>query len=173
MGMSKWMGVAGVALMLAACGGGEKKQEAAAAEEAPATLAAGLYEVNGEVTELTSTDNTTPATPLKQGDKVATKACIAGDGKPAPELLAEAEGDKCKVDSSYVRNGKISAQGSCTREGQSGGVMPSMAGDFTADGFKGEITTATYFAKEGDYRMTRKVTGKRIGDCPAETPKAS
>ena len=35
----------------------------------PATLAAGLYEVSVEVTQLASTDNGTPATKLKQGDK--------------------------------------------------------------------------------------------------------
>ena len=53
MGMSRWIGVAGLTLAVAACGGGggEKKQEAAV-EEAPATLPAGLYEVSGEVTQL-------------------------------------------------------------------------------------------------------------------------
>ena len=28
--------------------------------------------------------------------------------------------------------------------------------------------TLTYFAAEGDYRLTRKITAKRVGDCPAE-----
>ena len=72
MGMPKVIGVAGLALALVACGG-EKKQEAAV-EEVPATLAAGLYEVSAEVTQLASTDNTTPATKLKQGDKLVAKA---------------------------------------------------------------------------------------------------
>jgi len=25
----------------------------------------------------------------------------------------------------------------------------------------------TYFVQDGDYRLTRKVTAKRVGDCPA------
>ena len=101
------------------------------------------------------------------------RACVAADGKPAPELLAEAEGDKCEIKSSYIRNGRMSAQMSCTREGNSGYVMPAMMGSYTAGGFEGEISTLTYFNADGDYRMTRKVTAKRIGDCPAETAKTS
>jgi hypothetical protein len=165
MGMSKWIGVASLALAVTACGG-EKKQEAAAAEEAPATLAAGLYEVSAEVTQLASTDKTTPATKLKQGDKQVVKACVAADGKPAPELMAEA-GDKCEIKNSYIRYGRMSAQMSCSRDGHVGYVMPAMMGSYSADGFEGEINTLTYFNEDGDYRMTQKVTAKRVGDCPA------
>ena len=31
----------------------------------------------------------------------------------------------------------------------------------------GGYNTLTYFSADGDYRMTRKVTAKRVGDCPA------
>ena len=50
-----------------------------------------------------------------------------------------------------------------------------MMGSFTADSFEGEITALSYFVEDGDYRMTRKVSAKRIGDCPAatEAPKSS
>ena len=159
----KLTGVASLALALTACGGEQKTE---AVEKAPAKLAAGLYEVNAEVTQLASTDNTTPGTQLKQGDKQVIRACVAADGKPAPELLAE-QGDVCTIKNSYVRNGRMSAQMSCKREGRSGEVMPAMMGSFSADGFEGEITTLTYFIAEGDYRMTRKISAKRIGDCTA------
>ena len=165
MGMSKIACAAGLALALAACGGG-KTEEAPAAAAAPASLAAGLYEVSAEVTQLASTDNTTPATKSKQGETQLIKACVAADGKPDPALFAEA-GDKCEIKNSYIRNGRLSAQMSCTREGMSGQVMPAMMGKYTADGFEGEITALTYFVKDGDYRLTRKVTAKRVGDCPA------
>lgn len=155
-----------LALALAACGGAE--QEPTAVEKSPAKLAAGLYELSAEVTQLASTDNSAPATKLKQGDKLVTKACVAADGRPTPELLAE-EGDKCELKNSYIRNGRMNAEMSCSREGKSGGVMPAMNGSFSKDGFEGEITTLTYFVDDGDYRLTRKVTAKRVGDCPAET----
>jgi hypothetical protein len=158
----KLAGLTGLALALAACGGEQKE---AVAEKAPETLPAGLYEVSGEVTQLASTDQTTPATKLKQGDKLVTRACVAAGGKPEPALLAE-EGDECEIKNSYIRNGRMSAQMSCKREGQSGEVMPAMMGSFTKDGFEGEITTMTYFVQDGDYRMTRKVTAKRVGECP-------
>jgi len=162
----KLLCMSGLALALAACGGG--KQDQAATEEPPANLAAGLYEVTSEVTTLASTDNSTPAIKAKQGDKIVTKACVAPDGKPAPALLADAEGDKCEIKNSYIRNGRMSAQMSCTREGHLGYVMPAMMGSYSADGFEGEISTLTYFNEDGDYRLTRKVTAKRLGDCPAE-----
>jgi len=161
MGMMKWMPVAWLA-MLTACGG----EKPAPVEEAAAKLSPGLYEVSYSVVTLASTDKTTPATKLKQGDKGVIKACVAADSQPTPELLAE-EGDKCEIKNSYIRNGRMSAQMSCTREGISGPAMPAMMGSFTADGFKGEISTLTYFNEDGDYRMVREVDAKRVGNCPA------
>ena len=167
MGVLKLACVGGLAFALAACGG-EKKEEAPAAAAVPAKLAGGLYEVSAEVTQLASTDNSTPAAKLKQGDKQVVKACVSAEGQPDPALLAEAEGDKCEIKNSYIRNGRMSAQMSCTRDGQSGYVMPAMMGSYDAEGFEGEINTRTYFVAEGDYSLTRKVTAKRVGDCPAE-----
>ena len=56
---------------------------------------------------------------------------------------------------------------SCTREGVQGLVMPAMMGSYGDGTFEGDINTLTYFSADGDYRMTRKVTAKRLGDCPA------
>src|SRR6187549_2198176 len=110
MGMSKLVCVSGLALALAACGGEKKDEAATAAAAIPAKLAGGLYEVSAEVTQLASTDNTTPAAKLKQGDKQVIKACVSAEGQPDAALLAEAEGDKCEIKNSYIRNGRMSAQ---------------------------------------------------------------
>ena len=160
----KWAPAIGVAMMLTACGG---EPAAPAKEEAANALKPGLYELSSEVTALASTDKTSPFTKLKQGDKTTVKACVGADGKPAPELFAEAEGDKCEIKNSYIRYGRLSAQMSCTREGKRGEVMPAMMGSFKADSFEGEITSLTYFIEDGDYRMSRKVSARRVGDCPA------
>ena len=42
-----------------------------------------------------------------------------------------------------------------------------MMGSFKADSFEGEITSLSYFVEDGDYRMSRKVSAKRVGDCAA------
>ena len=34
--------------------------------------------------------------------------------------------------------------------------------------FEVVVITGTYFAGSGDYALTQKMTGKRIGDCPPE-----
>jgi len=39
--------------------------------------------------------------------------------------------------------------------------------ELRARGFEGDITTLSYFTKDGDYRLVRKVSARRIGDCPA------
>ena len=155
------------AMALAACG--SEPAAPPAEEQAAESLKGGQYRLEGEVTALASTDNSKPATPLKVGDKYTVEACVAPDGKPGAELFAEPAktADKCEVKNDYVHYGRISAQLSCERAGTSGQVMPAMMGSFTADSFEGEITTLTYFVKDGDYRMSRKVSAKRIGECPA------
>jgi hypothetical protein len=163
---TKWVPIVGAAAILAACG----EPKAPAQPEAAEALKPGLYEVNSEVTALASTDKTIPFTKLKQGDKTTIKACVGADGKPAPELFAEAENDKCEIKNSYINYGRLSAQMSCKREGKRGEVMPAMMGSFTADSFEGEIVALSYFIEEGDYRMTRKVSAKRVGDCPPAPP---
>ncbi len=172
MRLPKLMAMAGLAAALASCGGEQKAEPAA--EGPPATLPAGLYEMSSEVIQLASTDRTTPATSLKQGDKLVTRACVAAEGMPEPAMFAE-DGDTCQIKNSYIRSGRMSVQLSCKRPGKSGDVMPAMMGSFTKDGFEGEITTLTYFIEDGDYRVTREVTAKRVGDCPpadAEAPPA-
>lgn len=165
--MNKIVPAAALALALAACG-----EKPAPVEETAASLAAGLYELNGEVSELTQLDKRTSATKLKLGDKLSIKGCVAGDGTPAVELLAE-DGDKCEFRDKYVRNGRISAQLACTREGVAGQISPMLSGKFKADSFEGEITTGTYLYDHANYRLVRKVTAKRIGDCPPEAAKTA
>lgn len=150
-------------MLLAGCGGGG---EAPAKKEVAAQLGAGLYEMTGEVKSIASADGKTPATKHKVGDKIAAKACVAADGALDPALFAEGA-DKCTRQSNYARKGKMSIQLSCQRAGDNGNVLVLIDGKFTADSFEGKAESATQFYGEGDYRMTRNVTGKRVGDCPA------
>lgn len=133
--------------------------------EKPKTLTAGEYELSSEVTKLVSTDKSVPATKLKMGEKATTRACVAADGTPDPAMFVEA-GDSCSVTNSYVRSGRLSLQYQCSRKGH-GNLYPNADGDFTADGFEAIVTAATSFSGSGDYSLTRHVTAKRVGNCPA------
>lgn len=148
--------------MLAACGSEAPKPVAV---EKPKTMVAGEYEVTSEVTKLASADKSTPATTLKMGDKQVIRACVAADGTPDPAMFVEA-GDACSVTNSYLRSGRLSVQYTCNRPGK-GELYPNADGNFTADGYKALVTVASAFPGDGDYTLTRTLTAKRVGACPA------
>ena len=154
--------------MLAGCGSEAPKP---AKVEKPRTMVAGEYEIVSEVTKLVSTDKSTPATTLKLGDSQVIRACVAADGTPDPKMFVE-EGDTCTVNQSYGRSGRMSVQYTCNRAGK-GELYPNADGNYTADGYKALVTVASAFAGDGDYALTRTLTAKRVGDCPAAGPAKS
>ena len=147
---------------LGACGQEAAKPVAAAA---PKTLPAGEYEIASEVTKLASTDKTTPATKLAMGAKQTVRACVAADGTPDPAMFVET-GDQCSVNNSYGRSGRLSVQYSCQRSGK-GELFTNADGNFKADGFEAIVISSTSFPGQGDYDLTRRLTARRLGACPA------
>ena len=160
--------VGALAFALSACG--NESAPAAAPTSETKSLSAGEYEVATRVEDLRSTDHTTPLTKAKQTAAneapAMHRACVADGGKIDSSMFAEA-GDKCSVQNSYVRNGKINMQLSCTRSGAPGQVLQSIDGDYGADSFTATVNTGTYFTGSGDYAMRRAMTARRVGACPA------
>lgn len=158
-----------IILGLAAAGlvAGCSDDTAPKAEEAQAAaLQPGEYEISAKVDEIHSTDKTTPLIKAKAGDPpTVRRACFAAGGAIAPDAFADA-GDTCSTSSSYLRNGRLSLQLTCSRPDK-GQVMQLADGSFKVDSFEAKLTTATYFAGPGDYQLTRTFTGKRVGECPA------
>lgn len=155
---------------------------AACSEEAPTenaveakaeSLQPGEYEFTVVVDSVRSTDNTTPATNLKvaaageETEKV--RMCVAKDGAIDPLIFAEA-GDTCTPSSTYMRGGRMSLQFNCNRA-KRGQLTQLVDGNFTASSFEAKVMTSSYFAGDGDYSMTRTISGTRVGDCPAAQPK--
>ena len=154
--------------LLAGCSGdtAPKPEDVQAAELKP-----GEYEISAKIDDVHSTDKTTLAIKAKAGDPpTIRRACVAAAGGIAAEAFADA-GDKCAESSSYLRNGRLSLQLTCSRPDK-GQVMQLADGNFKVDSFEAKLTTATYFAGPGDYQMTRTFTGKRVGDCPAASAKS-
>lgn len=158
----RWIAIAPL-LALVACGGEAPQNETAAAPVKPAAFPAGEWEVTSSVESLGSTDKTTPKTSRKEGDSIIRKACVADPKKL--EALFTAEGDTCTVQTAFTKNGRINNAYSCRRSGQM--LNPTVNGKYTADSFEATVDTATYFSGDGDYQMREKITGKRLGDCPA------
>lgn len=159
--------VAAAAAVLGAAGCSENAPQPDTQAQQGQELTPGLYEASWSVTSLRSTDRTDPATKLTVGATGSTKACIQ-EG-PAIDLALFTEGsDECAASSSYVRGGRINIQMRCKRPGEDGPVMQTVSGTSTPDGFQGEISTSTYLTGFGDYSMIRTVSGKRVGECPAE-----
>ena len=163
--MNKHMTSLAATAAIALLGGCGSEAPAPVTVEKAMALTPGEYEVSSEVTKIASADQSTPATSAKLGDKVVSRACVPADAVLDPAMFIDA-GDSCTAQSSYVRSGRLSIQYSCNRPGK-GNVFPAADGNFTADGFEAIVTVGTAFSGDGDYNMTRKLTAKRVGDCPA------
>jgi hypothetical protein len=137
------------------------------AETRAEALQPGEYELTETVTELRSTDNSTPATSAKVGPArvLAARVCVTAEGIP-PAAFAMA-GETCTPLDSYMRGGRMSLQFKCNRSGR-GALTQTVDGTFTADSFDAKIITGTIFSGDGDYAMTRAMTGRRVGDCAAQ-----
>ena len=161
-----WAGIA--AGLLAACGD-QAAEDAAAKPKRADALQPGEYEVTAKVDAIRSTDNSTPVTASAATDPPkVTRTCVPADGSLAPAAFAEAD-EECTASDTYMRGGRMSLQFKCNRTGK--GLLTQMVdGNFTADSFTGKVMTATYFAGSGDYELTRTMSGKRIGECPAAPP---
>ena len=154
-----------IAALVAGCG--ETKPADNGSEQVPAALNPGEYEVTTLVESLRSTDQTEPATKARADGKAYThRACVSSDGSVEPKMFSE-EGDECRIDNVYARNGRLTLSLSCSRPSAPGTVAQSISGTFTADAFEATVQTATYLTGAGDYAMTRKMTGKRLGECTA------
>lgn len=154
-------------LALAGCSEGASENNSAVEERASA-LQPGEYELTTTVDSIRSTDATTPASKLKQGDApVTTRTCIGPDNQIEPAAFVEA-GESCTAGDTYMSGGRMSLQLQCNRPGK-GSLSHVVDGNFKADSFSGTVITATIFSGSGDYELRRSVEAKRVGDCP---PKA-
>ena len=162
--MRRFVIVAGAAALLGGCGDDAPVKNET--ETAAVSLEPGQYQADWKVASLRIVDkNDTAATNLKQDATGTTTACVASDGTIDPALFAE-DGDTCTVGNSYVRNGRLQMDLTCTREGASGQVRQSVNGTFTANAIDAEVSTSTYLSGYGDYAMTRAFTAKRLAECP-------
>lgn len=155
-------------LTLAGCGG-ETAKPAAEDKSPPATFPAGEWEVSTATETLKAADSEAPATIHKAGATKVARVCAAPGPKPDPALFVET-GDKCTTTAAYARNGRVNLAYKCDRPGK-GLVMPTIDGKYDSTTFEVAAAVGSYFTGSGDYVMTQRIKGKRLGDCaPAPAP---
>jgi hypothetical protein len=159
-------------LALAACsgdGGADKSGEAVA----PASFPAGQWQARWEVTAMRSTDGNIPAVKAKVGDKEEGAGCVqpAATDRPDPALFS-GPGYQCTYQSSYIKDGMLTAALTCTRKGVTGQMGMNIQGSYTANSFDGVVDTTTFLPGPGDFAMSRKVSGRRVGPSCAPAPDA-
>ena len=151
-----------VSLTLAGCGG-DAPAPVAEDKAPPATFPAGEWEISTLTETLKAADAAAPATIHKAGATNVAKVCAAPGPKPDPALFVET-GDKCTTTSAYARNGRVNLAYNCTRPGK-GMVLPVIDGKYDADTFEVATAVGSYFTGLGDYVMTQRIKGKRLGEC--------
>ena len=161
-------------LALAACSEGEPAPKAEAEAPADKTMLAGQWETSSEVTRLTQHDSGAPEIDTPAGTTASFTSCLteADRKKPAATLFAGAEA-QCQYDNFYMSRGRMNATMKCRLPGVEGEVVASVEGSHDADSFEGTMTTSTQLAGTGDVTVDAKLTGRRIGDCPAAPAEAT
>ena len=158
------------ALLLAAgcSGGGEEKKEAKAAGK----LKAGQWETVIEVADLRSTDKAPPAIKAEKGSRTTISTCVGEDdtAKPPPEMFAGKQAS-CQYRDAYVRRGRLNISLTCTQPGLRGDIMRNVDGSFTDETLEANVVTTSFLVTDGDVEIREKVTGRRTGECTAETGK--
>ena len=131
----------------------------------PALFVPGEYEVTALTETLKAADQFAPATKHKVGQSDVQKICSPAGPKPTPTLFAD-KGDTCTATSDYARNGRINMSYNCQRPGH-GLLTLTFDGKYDEKSFEVEVATGTYFSGQGDYVLTQRLRGKRLGDCAA------
>ena len=161
--MKKLILATGTAFALVACGGGDEGVTVNETVDPVDAMLPGAFEITTEVTQLRSTDGTTPATPSEEGATQVTSVCVGEDGLLPAAAFAE-PGDDCTIENPYARRGRLRQDLVCQRSG-AGEVRSSISAEFDGETIDGQIRGASAFAGDGDYEITRTITGRRTGDC--------
>lgn len=151
-----------IPLMLVA-GCGETAPEETKASRL-ASVEPGQYELSSEVTRLTNVDDGEAAINTPVGTRETQSVCIGASGQ-APTEAFSGEGYSCTYNNYYVRNGRINALLSCTRDGLQGEISMTVDGTFESGQLSYTRNVRTILASSGDVQIDHRVTGRRTGDC--------
>jgi hypothetical protein len=152
-------------LFVASCGEAPSGDKA---EPVTAAFTPGQWELTAEVIRFQPADHGTPKIAAPVGTRTTGSYCAARGHELPTEFFSD-PGYRCNYGSYYVRNGRVNVTLSCTRPGLSGGIAISAEGRFEAGSVEFERDLRTALDGDGDVAIAARVTGRRTGDCAAQT----
>jgi hypothetical protein len=159
---------------LAACSGGGGEESSNKIDRASIRLEPGEWELTNEITNITLADQGTAAVPMKVGMRTTTKSCITPEQveQPQPTIFASSK-DTCTYKNFYMSRGRLVASMSCKQPGLDGEMLMTVEGDYTNTSMDVTVEMATSLVGPGDVKVNSKISGRRLGECPAATEEAT
>lgn len=167
---------AGTFLALTACGGSggtEAGNSSAAAGAGTATSAGmklepGEWEVTVETLGMEAPGMPKEAQAAMAGQKVTGRNCLTAEQaeKPTADVFAADKEANCTAKDFSWAGGRVSGTMTCSGGEMGGTTTMQMDGQYSARSY--EISqTMTAASEGGEVRIKSRMTGRRIGECPA------
>jgi hypothetical protein len=171
----RWLGLALLPFAAGGCDRGEREMSAneVAAELQSMQVAPGLWETRRAIVGATGPNmpRQVQSAMLRRIDTARHCITPAEAAQPAASFLARQGGDQCHYYGFAYEGGRMRGLMRCT-----GGRMPGMMatridGRYTADRMDVRMTMeATGQPRGADATIETRISGRRIGDCPAAAP---
>ncbi|HEY5722091.1 MAG TPA: DUF3617 domain-containing protein [Allosphingosinicella sp.] len=160
-------------LGLAACGSGGSDGNGSSASSGGATqLEPGLWEMKMELVDVKGPGIPAgAAAQMKQQLARVTTDCMTPEEAKGPrsDMFTKGQAANCKQDDFSWSGGKIHGVMTCggAGPGGEGKVTMTMDGQYGGESIEMTMKTKTE-AEGGSMDMDMKITGRRVGECPAE-----
>ena len=158
-----------MALALAACGSGDKGGGGSSILGGSATMQPGEWEMTIETLNVSAPNLPPAAAAQLKRPAVTTRTCMSEQEAkgPKPETFTgNAGGANCKTEGFSWAGGKIKGRTVCSGPGGTGNMTMDMDGEYAGTSMTVNMKMKT--EQQGmAMTMDTRMTGKRIGDCPA------
>ena len=155
---------------VAACSGDGGSESANKVDPASIRIEPGEWELTTEITNMTLADQGSGALPMKVGMKTTTKSCITPEQveQPQPTLFSSSK-DTCAYKNFYMSRGRLVASMSCQQPGIDGQMLMTVDGKYSDSSMDVSVEMAMSRSGPGDVKVNSKLSGRRLGECPADT----
>jgi hypothetical protein len=163
-------------LALAACGGPDKadgngsasKQGSAASAGGDVKLEPGEWEMAIETVNVSAPGLPPTVVASMKQPRVTDRTCMTQEeaNRPKADMFAGSAGSNCKQEGFTWAGGRMKGTTTCTAAGGKGKVTMAMDGQYSAQSMDINMKMTTEAAGT-PMTVESRMTGRRVGDCPA------